>query len=188
MGAKNGFGDGSNQSRKRTFNERQDDRGLDSHYGRGDRQMKQMRRNDMHNGRGGTFQRGPEKDFPVPATLPGLLASPAKDFPALPAPPPGMPFDPSDPMSAMLAMAAMGLPPLPGMPHTGPLTPGGQNLARQPTNGKNKSHARCRDYDTKGFCARGHACLFDHGHDQIVVPGQHEGEFNVRRSHITING
>lgn len=76
-------------------------------------------------------------------------------------PPPGMPqFDPNNPLKAMLEMQAMGIP-LPPMPDYGPQDPGRPQQRRR---------QRCRDYDTKGYCARGSACMFEHGNDSIFVP------------------
>ena len=37
-----------------------------------------------------------------------------------------------------------------------------------------RQRQRCRDYDTKGFCARGSACPFDHGNDPIVAAADDE--------------
>ena len=70
-------------------------------------------------------------------------------LPPMPTPPPGMPpIDPNNPMAAFMAMSAMGL--MPGFPAPG---------------------ERCIDYDTKGFCARGASCPFEHGSDSYVMPG-----------------
>ncbi|MCJ1478086.1 hypothetical protein MMC13_006761 [Lambiella insularis] len=173
---------GAQQSRKRSYNDRQDDRsGYDPHYSRGDRQMKSMRRGDMSNGRGGAFRARPERDFQSPGFLPGVPSPAPTAFPGMPMPPGGMPFDPSDPMGAILAMQAMGFPPLPGMPDlsqagspTGMPQFGVQGSSSQQSNGRSKINARCRDYDTKGFCTRGNACPFEHGNNQIVIPGQQE--------------
>ena len=82
--------------------------------------------------------------------------------PSLPQMMQGMPaFDPNDPMSAMAMMQAMGMQ-FPGMP---PLN-GGQT-GRGP---QQRRMPRCRDYDQKGFCARGNSCKFEHGTDSIYVP------------------
>lgn len=74
-------------------------------------------------------------------------------MPAMPQLPAGMPqFDPNNPMAAFLAMQqAMGL--MPGMP-----------------NGTSPSGRRCKDYDTKGFCAAGGSCPYEHGNDPFVIP------------------
>ena len=62
--------------------------------------------------------------------------------------PPGFPmFDPNDPIAAMMAMQAFMQ--TFGMPAIG---------------------QRCREYDTKGFCARGVACPFQHGDDNFSAP------------------
>lgn len=183
LGARGGF-EGGAQSRKRSYNDRQEDRGgYDPHYGRGDRQMKQMRRGNMSNGRGGGPYGRHGGDFQLPNNIPTIPPPSATPFPGIPMPPPGMPFDPNDPIGAILAMQAMGFPPL-GIPDlsqagspTGFVPPAGGAPTGQSMGGKNKINARCRDYDTKGFCARGNACPFDHGNNRIVVPGVQEGSF-----------
>ena len=175
---------GFNEPRKRSFNDRQENGdAADSHYVRGDRQMKQMRRGGR-GGRGdGYSSRGGRVGFqengrpfphagspPMPPTFPGLP-------PGMPLPPQGLPFDPNDPLAAMLAMQAMGLPPLPaisplpnaGLPNGHPQF-GGQG-ASEP---RNKRRRRCRDYDTQGYCARGNSCPYEHGTDRLIVPG-HDG-------------
>lgn len=189
LGAGDGF-DGGVQSRKRSYNDRQEDRGgYDPHYGRGERQMKQIRRGNMSNGRGGGGSFGRQGgDFQLPNNMPTIPPTSVTPFSGMPMPPPGMPFDPNDPIGAILAMQAMGFPPL-GIPDlsqagspTGFLPPARGAPTGQPLVGKNKINARCRDYDTKGFCARGNACPFDHGSNQIVVPGAQEGSISPPRS------
>ena len=63
----------------------------------------------------------------------------------------------------MAAMQAMGfqIPGIPGFGSTGP--PPATNGAPQTNN------RRCRDYDTKGFCARGNNCKFEHS-DSMYIP------------------
>ncbi|KAF4632222.1 hypothetical protein G7Y89_g5900 [Cudoniella acicularis] len=158
-----------NGSRKRSYNDRGDgdpqDRGL---YNSGDpngRLYKQPRRGGIIGGRGGyehfNGRGGYPGGRPLPMNLPG---PPSQGFPmpGMPSPPPGMPaFDPNNPMAAMLAMQAMGFP-VPGLP----ISPGigGQPPPIQP------KRQRCRDYDLKGFCARGNTCNFEHGENSIFVP------------------
>lgn len=170
LGAGRDLHGGLLESRKRSYNDRQAD-------GEGiDRQMKQTRRGgrasraDSFGGRNtkGGFQ---ETNHPYARPPP---VPPA--FPNMQLPPP---FDPSDPLAAMIAMQAMGLPPLPGMP---PLSQvgspngysqlGGQSLS---PSRRRTSKERCRDYDDKGYCARGNACPYEHGTDRLIVPGQ-DGE------------
>jgi len=38
----------------------------------------------------------------------------------------------------------------------------------QPPPGRRRQ--RCRDYDTKGYCARGNTCMFQHGDDPVYLP------------------
>lgn len=187
LGGRGGFNGAGQQSRKRSYNDRQEEgNGADAHYNRGDRQMKQPRmggarggRPDAFSGRGGRGGR-PAHQSP---SLPGLHSPAAMGFPGLLPPPPAMPFDPHDPLAAMLAMQqVMGFPPLPGLPlppqagtTTGfPPFPA-QNSPSSSAPPKQRINARCRDYDTKGFCARGNACPFEHGTDLIIAPGQPEG-------------
>ena len=165
-------------SRKRSYNHSMDlGDGRDPNYTRGDRQIKQMRRSggrDSFTGRGGrggfsAAQPNIGGHQPVQAGFPPL---------PFPPPPPGMNLD--DPMAMMTAMQAMGLPPLPGLP---PFPPpgsgspppfpafGGINSPPIDPPGKHKINARCRDYDTKGFCTRGNTCPFQHG-NEVVVPDQ----------------
>ncbi|KAG9234951.1 hypothetical protein BJ875DRAFT_375332 [Amylocarpus encephaloides] len=140
-------------SRKRTYNDRGDgdaqDRGGMMQMGDANgRTYKQPRRGGV-GGRGGHDNFGHGRgggggynpSFPPPGQGP---------------PPQLPPLDPNDPMAFMVAMQTMGIPipppPGPPMPHA------------QPRRG------RCRDYDQKGFCARGNTCMFEHGENSIFVP------------------
>jgi RNA-binding protein 26 len=169
-----------NGSKKRTYNDRGDidaQDGGEYQFG-GDtsgRVFKQPRRagsmgrggrfENYGNGRGGRTSQAPHMNLPpmAPQAFPNL--------PQMPSPPPGMPpFDASSPMAALLAMQAMGMP-LPGMPpYSQAGSPGAQAgppIGGFPPTGKRQ---RCRDYDTKGFCARGNTCIYEHGTDSIFVP------------------
>ncbi|KAG9257363.1 uncharacterized protein F5Z01DRAFT_633311 [Emericellopsis atlantica] len=84
----------------------------------------------------------------------------------------GGPYDPQDPMG--MGMLAMGMP-FSGMPGQWPNT--GRNSHRR--------RKRCREFDTKGFCARGNNCKFEHILDpnywpQMLpqVPGLTGGAFD----------
>jgi len=149
-----------NGSRKRSYNDRGDgdaqDRGFQNGGDPNGRSFKQPRRGSMvgghmgrgefnMNGRGGFQGRGGSMNIPGP--------SPSQFMPQIPIPPPGMPpLDPNDPIASILAMQqlqqAMGLPPMPQV----------------------STKQRCRNYDEKGFCARGHTCKFEHGQDSVFVP------------------
>lgn len=96
------------------------------------------------------------------------------NMPGMPSPPAGMPpIDPNNPMAAIMAMQAMGFP-LPGMP---PFPQAPSPGARGPSAmGMPQKKQRCRDYDQKGFCARGNTCMFEHGQDSIYVPPGSNGE------------
>ena len=165
-------------SRKRSYNQSigtGDNR--DVGYGRGERQIKQMRRGgnrDSFSGRGGRggYHPPPINHGGASSTQPSLPALP------FPPPPPGMNLD--DPMAMMQAMQAMGLPPLPGMPpfpQSGSGSPppfpayGAPSSSASTPPGKQKINARCRNYDTQGFCTRGNTCPFQHG-NEVVVPDQ----------------
>jgi len=78
---------------------------------------------------------------------------------------PGMaPFDPSDPASMMVAMQAMANAMAEFSARMGISYVPPPNMNNAPRAG------RCHDYDTKGFCAKGSACPYEHGEDRIVVP------------------
>jgi hypothetical protein len=76
---------------------------------------------------------------------------------------PGAPsFDPNNAMEAMMNFQNMGLPmPMPDF---------SQQLQQNRPGQQGKRRQRCRDYDTKGYCARGNTCMFEHGNDSIFVP------------------
>ncbi|KAH7039444.1 hypothetical protein B0J12DRAFT_675622 [Macrophomina phaseolina] len=180
----NGYHNGSaDQSRKRTWGDRAGSEqrdGPDTHYGRGasgERAIKQMRRGN-HQGGGG--RGGRHGDMNIPG-LPGLgqaSMQPMPNMAQMPNLPHGFPqVDPNNPLSALMAMQAMGFPPLPGMPQ---MPMGGPNNFGQGASPHGFPHAgsppprrigeRCRDYDTKGFCALGSVCPYEHGTDPIIVP------------------
>lgn len=181
MGQRGSYSEGLSQSRKRSYNDRtEDESATDPHYGRSERQMKQVRRGSSRVDKGGAFGRpGSRGGSYASGSPPSQSAQHPLGFPRMPVPAPNLPFDPNDPMMAMMTLQAMGLPPLPGMP-PGPQVPsstGYPSYGEQISPGsdppmKNKISARCRDYDTKGYCARGNLCPFEHGTDHIVVPGQ----------------
>lgn len=77
------------------------------------------------------------------------------------------PFDPTNPMAFLAMAAAFGVN-LPGLP---PL----------PTLDANASNVRCADYDTKGFCAAGSLCPYQHGLE--YDPDQPGQEANGGRNH-----
>ena len=199
LDARRGLNGLLNMPRKRSYNDRLGDGdGSDAQYGRNDRSMKQMRRGgrggrgdgargDYFSGRGGRGG-GMKEKYPPTHGIPPLAQSPPILFPGMPAPPPGFPFDPNDPMGAMMAMQVMGFPPLAGMPTfpQGAAATGLQQMGDQLSPGAEPPRARkgvvrCRDYDTKGFCARGGSCPYEHGIDHIVVPG-HQEEYDPKNS------
>ncbi|TVY42912.1 putative RNA-binding protein [Lachnellula occidentalis] len=166
----------SGDSRKRSYNDRGDGDSQDRGFQGGDpngRMYKQPRRGarggfDGFNGRGG-FPGGRGS----PMNIQGL--PPPQGFPnmpGMPSPPPGMPpFDSNNPMATMLAMQAMGFP-LPSFP-----TPGSPGVGGPPRpHNMHPKKQRCRDYDQKGFCARGNTCMFEHGENSIFVPPGSKGD------------
>ncbi|KAL0264923.1 hypothetical protein SLS55_000877 [Diplodia seriata] len=173
----NGFHDSNaDQSRKRTWGDRAGSEqrdGPDSHYGRGtggDRAIKQMRRGNYQGGGGRGGRHG---DMGIAGAGQAAIQA-MQNMSQMPNLPPGFPqVDPNNPMSAMMAMQALGFPPLPGMPQ---MAMGAGNSFGQgafPHAGSpppRKIGERCRDYDTKGFCALGSACPYEHGTDPIIVP------------------
>jgi RNA-binding protein 26 len=117
------------------------------------------------NGRGGRQMQPPPMNpqHMPPAGFPNL--------PQMPPPPPGMPpIDPNNPLAAMLTMQAMGFP-VPGMPsYQQSNSPVGQSNSPRAGFTPAGKRQRCIDYDTKGFCARGNTCMYEHGSDSIYVP------------------
>lgn len=145
------------ESRKRSYHDgdaEQHQIGRVSRYTSGERPVKQSRRGGKrHEGRGGSI--GVQQYGGVVPYVPQQQLS---QLPTLPTPPPGMPpFDPSNPMSSLIAMGQlMGLP-MPPM----------DGIDVSPPNGIGR---RCRDYDERGFCARGISCPYNHGENPYVVP------------------
>ncbi|CZR62353.1 uncharacterized protein PAC_12250 [Phialocephala subalpina] len=167
-----------NGSRKRSYNDRGEgdiQRGFNGGGDPNGRSYKQPRRGGPGMGRGGggfdpTAGRGGFGNRPPPPmNFPNMPMPPAgfPGMPPMPSPPVGMPpgmpfFDPREGFEGLSAMLAMGLPMsvLQGIPQ-GDSTP-----PRQVTPQKE----RCRDYDVKGFCARGNTCPYEHGQHSIWVP------------------
>lgn len=148
-------------SRKRSFQCDRDEGVGQNGYGHaqgGSRPIKQMRRG----GRGGFDHGGRQQPVPLPP-FPHQQFSQPPPMANLAAPPNLPPLDPNDMMAMMAWQQFMnGMPGLPnaGSPQNGlPYLPPG-------------SRQRCRDYDTKGFCARGASCPYEHGNDRFVIPAQ----------------
>ncbi|KAL6708105.1 hypothetical protein ACN47E_003539 [Coniothyrium glycines] len=147
-----------NTSRKRKLFERERSHstdGHDSHFdrnGASNRPAKQSARKNSRNARAGVSNRN---GFAESLNMPKLAN--------LPPPPPGpLPFDPTNPMAFLAMAAAFGVS-LPGMP---PMSSG--TLPENDLNSQGRK-ARCEDYHTKGFCALGNFCSFEHG-DAIAIP------------------
>ena len=167
-----------NGSRKRSYHERGDgdsqDRGFQTPGDLHGRLYKQSRRGGPGMGRGvETFSSNTGRGGYVAGRPPPMdnQAMPSQGFPGMPgmpSPPPGMPpFDPNNPMAALLAMQAMGFP-VPGLaPFPAQNSPMGRG---SPGNPMPPKRPRCKDYDIKGFCAKGNTCPFEHGEHSIWVP------------------
>jgi hypothetical protein len=121
----------------------------------GNRPFKQPRRG----GRG--FERGGGRHAQTPTVPFGMI----QNMPPMNTTNPGMPsFDPNDPMATMLAMHQTLTTILTGNPNgTLPLNGSGFGAPPRPQ--------RCRDYDTKGYCATGPSCPYDHSNDPFTVNG-----------------
>ncbi|SMR47771.1 unnamed protein product [Zymoseptoria tritici ST99CH_3D1] len=151
-----------NKSRKRALHDTERD---ESQFGRliafdsSDRPVKQARRGGRERGRGGGSRGGVFDGFASrnqqmqsQSQTPGMLPF---DFSSL---------DPNDPVAGLLAMQRAMADIMPGFP--------GFAMPGLPSNTMNGTGARrCRDYDMKGFCARGASCQYEHGNDPFVVPG-----------------
>lgn len=173
---------GPTASKKRSFNDRGD---ADAQMGPMDsnpsgRAMKQARKN-------GNMVAGGHYDsfgnYMPPQ--PNRRFDTQQGVPTMPNLPPGMPpMDPNDPMAAMMAMQAMGFPVqgIPGFDQNaaGLRGPGGRSGHGQ------MGRRRCRDYDTKGFCARGNSCKFEHGQDSIYVPQGVVDEYDPTNSSLIV--
>jgi hypothetical protein len=109
--------------------------------------------------RGGRGLRGAAAAFQPQTSFPSFVApmSNMLNMADLPPPPPGpLPFDVNNPMTFFAMMAALGTN-LPGMPPLPPI-----NTLGSRSNGP-APKAKCYDYHTKGFCALGTLCSFEHG-------------------------
>ncbi|XXG99441.1 hypothetical protein Hte_005780 [Hypoxylon texense] len=156
-------------SRKRTYNDRDDNdvdiilNGQGSYTGASS--YKQPRR-------GGSFaQRGGRSDDPYAMRDQHAFASPypmpsnsgryGQPSPAPYQPPQhgqGMPL--MDP-AALMQQLGLSIPPVPELPK--PVYSGVTPAPR-------RRRQRCRDYDTKGYCARGNNCRFEHGAELPTMP------------------
>ncbi|KAI4222974.1 MAG: hypothetical protein L6R36_005757 [Xanthoria steineri] len=178
------------QSRKRSYNEHYNPAaGADSHYARSDRQTKQLRRGgvrggrqDFSNGRSPYGQSGSPLGLPPPGQFP--FPNTVSPYPNTAPPPPDL----NEPLMAMM-LQAIGMqapqqkPAHPTDPSNGyPLA--GQSTPTYNGAGRNRINARCRDYDTKGFCVKGNTCPFEHGNDHVVAPGQNVAEYDPKNSAI----
>jgi RNA recognition motif-containing protein len=162
--------DQSHSSRKRKLKERdtiQSHDGHDTYSSRNtgsDRPSKQTARWGGRNGNSGGIvaQNGSSGSTAMPAAFSGFL--PFSEVP---------PFDPTNPVALFAMAAAFGLN-LPNMP--------GPNAQ-----GEDSSNASCSDYDTKGYCAAGSICPYQHG-GAIAVPADKLSEYDSKFVSITGQG
>lgn len=175
LGRRQSISNGQNQqARKRNFNDWDGAEGQNGNGPNGrDRPMKQMRR---AGGRGGYDQRGGRIGQGNMAPL-GL--------PQMPTPPPGMPpFDPNNPFAALMAMQAMGVPSLPGMPSF-PIASSPGAFPQSVSLPQKRTGERCKDYDTKGFCALGASCPYEHGNDHYTIPNKQNDEYDPTNASLS---
>ncbi|KAK3353126.1 hypothetical protein B0T25DRAFT_543737 [Lasiosphaeria hispida] len=136
--------------RKRSFNDRGEvadaQNGKDS--GRGGRAFKQPRRG----GRGGRTD-----DVGGLRGATGFNGSSGQNpSQFLPTPTAVGHFDANAAMEALFSM---------------PMTLGANGMPNFPAQvPRGRRRHRCRDYDTKGYCARGNTCMFEHGDSSIYMP------------------
>ncbi|KAL9084158.1 MAG: hypothetical protein Q9165_008206 [Trypethelium subeluteriae] len=188
----------SDHSRKRGYIDRDAIDGRDPHYGRGvggERGMKQMRRGNRAHHTSGRAARPQEINLGPHLQVPNI--------PSMPTPPAGFPpLDPNNPLAAIMAMQALGMPPLPPnmpqLPHAGSPTyfqqhspvfsrPGSQGSPSNNTRRTSKIRQRCLDYDTRGYCAMGSQCPYEHGQDHIPVSGQEQEEYDPANAAMNLD-
>ncbi|KAI0841361.1 hypothetical protein F5Y06DRAFT_261370 [Hypoxylon sp. FL0890] len=166
------FGHGG--SRKRTFNDRDDNdvdiilNGQPSYSG--PQPFKQPRRGGNFSQRGGRFDEpyAPRDQRGLPN--PYLTSSNPGRFGQPPAPPSQASrydqdlrlMDPNNIIDSIQRLQQLGvhIPQLPDLPkpvYSGTIPPP-------------RRRKRCRDYDTKGYCSRGSNCKFEHGAEPVMVP------------------
>lgn len=151
-------------NRKRSYHESEH---MESAYmpNSGERAFKQPRR-------GGSFGRGASATDPSYG-LASQNYDPRNAFPPTtypPQPPPPIDLTHAGQFNNLPPATAHGLPPQPppfpggppGRPYGAPQVP-------------RRRRQRCRDFDTKGFCARGNSCQFDHGMGSIYLPSDPMG-------------
>ncbi|KAJ9137329.1 RNA recognition motif-containing protein [Pleurostoma richardsiae] len=156
------LGPAQNGSKKRSFQETGDadsQTGREMQFSGGGRSFKQPRRGGR-GGRNDDATRGAGRGAPGGGYFPGGRG-PASGYP------PGQgglwQFDPGNPLEGMMKMEQLGipLPALPDMP---------QQQFQTQRSPQQRRRGRCRDYDIKGYCARGQNCMFEHGPSSMYIP------------------
>ncbi|KAJ0326403.1 hypothetical protein COL5a_006913 [Colletotrichum fioriniae] len=134
-------------SRKRSFNERGDGGASgDRDTGFEERAYKQPRRSQWDSTASGA---GGYSAQPFPADGSFQLSATAA------------PYDPNFPRGAPAGPQNWR-----GMPQMPPAYPQGS----APPQGPRRNRQKCRDFATKGYCARGNSCQYDHGVEPIWLP------------------
>ncbi|KHJ35528.1 putative rrm domain protein [Erysiphe necator] len=162
----------SNSNKKRSYNDRIDSQVYERGYvgGNHHESNKFQRRAGPQLGtdlaeanKGGEYNQNLQPYMGLPNILSqysGIQESMPNSSPKVPT------FDPIDPVTAMIAMQALTFP----IPGTNPFGQIGFTAHNDPNMSLNKQ--RCRDYDVKGFCARGITCKFEHGENPLWNPSQ----------------
>ncbi|KAI0478621.1 hypothetical protein GGR56DRAFT_631085 [Xylariaceae sp. FL0804] len=168
-----GLAVGNAGSRKRTFNDHDDD-DVDiiltsqTPYA-GQHPYKQPRRGVGFNARGGRYDdhaggrqsRAAFNSFPPPG--PNRYSAPPLHAPPLPLDPNAI--LPNSILENIQRLHQLGIP-LPPLPELPKPVYSGTTAAPAPR----RRRGRCRDYDNKGFCSRGASCLYQHGTESVYIP------------------
>lgn len=85
------------------------------------------------------------------------------------------PFDPENPMAAFMNIGMA----YPGMQ---------QFVAQRGRGGRQKRRGRCRDFDNKGYCARGANCVYEHGPDLGYMMGMEGLPLNEGKVSLVLCG
>ncbi|KAH8698187.1 hypothetical protein GQ44DRAFT_84725 [Phaeosphaeriaceae sp. PMI808] len=150
----------------------------DSYYGRDSVVSRPSKHTTRRGGkalRGNASAFEPTNAFSGFPTMPNIL-----NMANLPPPPPGpVPFEANDPMAFFAMMAALGsvIPGMPQLPAPFPQPNG--------TNGGLIRKEKCHDYHTKGFCASGNMCAFEHSDTAATLNhvSQHKGRQRRTKAH-----
>lgn len=177
-------------SRKRSYNDRDDESGRNSRgsFGNGhnDRVFKQARRGSVRASKGDVpgvkgGRQGSQPNYPAGPynSFQGLANSGSMRFPDMQPMPPGLPFDPS--LTVAMLQTLGGMPGVPGFPLVGSPTgftpsPSGDQVAPRLDEQGHKNNQVCRDYQEKGYCELGRKCAFQHPAAQVADTAMADGK------------